>query len=223
MPKKVKKSKKWFDNNCNVLKCEVREVGKQKHANPHNNLLKIKYHEKLKEYKRECKSKRYHFWQNKFKDIEYSINDPKAFWEKWKKFSEIDTLKRKPDINGERWYNHFSSLHSKNAVNNDELPAHEVFNKDNVSNESFTKKELLNVISKLKNNKAVGHDSIFNEMIKNTPEVVLNIVLKFINLCLRQSLIPRSWCIELITPIFKDGNLDEPNNYRGICISTVLL
>ena len=99
--KKVKKSKKWFDNNCNALKCEVREVGKQKHDNPHNNLLKMKYHEKLKEYKRECKSRRYNFWQNKFKDIEYSINDPKAFWEKWKKFSEIDTLKRKPDINGE--------------------------------------------------------------------------------------------------------------------------
>ena len=67
--KKVKKSKKWVDNNCYVLKCKVDVVGKQKHANPHNNLLKMKYHEKLKEYKRECKSRRYNFWQNKFKDI----------------------------------------------------------------------------------------------------------------------------------------------------------
>ena len=183
----------------------------------------MKYHEKLKEYKRECKSKRFQFWQNKFKDIEYSINDPKEFWEKWKNFSEIDTRKRKPDIKGEEWYNHFSTLHSKEAENNNELPVQKIFDKDHVSNEPFTKKELVNVISKLKNNKAVGHDSIPNEMIKNIPEVVLDIVLKFINLCLRQSLIPRSWCLELITPIFKDGNLDEPNNYRGICISSVLL
>ena len=27
----------------------------------------------------------------------------------------------------------------------------------------------------------------------------------------------------LITPIFKDGCIDNPNNYRGICISSVLL
>ena len=92
-----------------------------------------------------------------------------------------------------------------------------------MSNEPFTKKEFMNVISNLKHNKAIGYDSISNEMVKNLLETVLDLLLKFINLCLRQSLIPHSWCMDLITPIFKDGALDDPNNYRGICISSVLL
>ena len=60
-------------------------------------------------------------------------------------------------------------------------------------------------------------------MIKISPDEILNILLKFINLCLRHSLIPRTWSMELITPVFKDAGLDNPNNYRGICISSVLL
>ena len=85
---------------CNVLKNEVRETGKQKHKNPVNNFLKTKYHEKLKEYKGLCKSKRWQFWQRKFKDIENSIGDPKEFWEKWKNFGETDSVLKEPDIKG---------------------------------------------------------------------------------------------------------------------------
>ena len=33
---------------------------------------------------------------------------------------------------------------------------------------------------------------------------------------------PVSFCTELITPIFKGGLKDDPNNYRGICISSAL-
>ena len=96
-------------------------------------------------------------------------------------------------------------------------------NQHKISNEPFTKKAFLNVIKKLKNNKAVGSDSICNEMLKNSPDKILSVLLNFINLCLRHSLIPRTWTMELITPVFKDGSLDNPNNYRGICISSVLL
>ena len=81
----------------------------------------------------------------------------------------------------------------------------------------------MDVISNLKSNKAVGSDQIFNEMLKNAPTKVLNVLHRFINLCLRKSLVPKSWCMGLITPIFKDGSLDDPNNYRGICISSALL
>ena len=217
-----KKIKKWFDNECEVLKHNVRRIGKQKHENPHNHFLKTKYHEKLKEYKNNCKSKRYHFWKKQLEDIEHSISDPKAFWEKWKKIGEIYVDRKSPDIKGEKWYNHFSNLHNIGEETN-ELPIPEKSKTDNVTDEPFTKKEFMNVISNLKNNKTIGYDSISNEMIKNSPETVLDLLLKFINLCLRQSLIPHSWCRDLITPIFKDGVLDDPNNYRGICISSVLL
>ena len=33
---------------------------------------------------------------------------------------------------------------------------------------------------------------------------------------------PNSWCEGLISPIFKSGNKLDPNNYRGICVSSSL-
>ena len=75
----------------------------------------------------------------------------------------------------------------------------------------------------MKNEKAEGSDSISNEMIKNSPKVVLDLLFNFVNLCLQKSLIPKSWCQDLINPIHKEGCKNDPNNYWGICISSVLL
>ena len=60
-------------------------------------------------------------------------------------------------------------------------------------------------------------------MIKNSPKIILDLLFRFLNVCLRQSLISQSWCLELLNPIHKEGNKKDPNNYRGICISSALL
>ena len=106
------------------------------------------------------------------------------------------------------------------------LPEASPMNKDKPSedfNRPFSKKKFKNVIKDLKNKKAEGFDSISNEMIKNAPEEILCILHRFVNLCLEKSLVPHKWCLDLINPIFKDGNLNDPNNYRVICISSALL
>ena len=105
--KKRKKSKKWFDKECNSLKTEVHKTAKAKHKDPHNNLLRSKYHEKLKEYKKKCKLKRFQFWQNKLNEVENSLNDSKEFWKKWKGASEFEEQKREVGITGKQWFNHF--------------------------------------------------------------------------------------------------------------------
>ena len=51
----------------------------------------------------------------------------------------------------------------------------------------------------------------------------MDLLINFINLCLEKSLIPKSWWLELINPIHKEGSKDDPNNYRGLCISSTLL
>ena len=224
--KKRKKSKKWFDEECEAMKREVRKAGKEKFLNPNVNLLKTKYHEKLKEYKRKCKSKRYNFWQSNFNDIENSLGDSKTFWRKWKNASEHYSNTKVPDITGQQWYDHFSKLHTETREGNDLNFRREGVDKvyqDLGINEPFTEKEFTSVIKNLKNCKAAGFDGLPNEILKNSPKVIHLLLLKFINLCLTKCLIPQSWCKELINPIFKDGLLNDPNNYRGICISSALL
>ena len=46
------------------------------------------------------------------------------------------------------------------------------------------------VIKALKNNRAEVYDGISNEMIANSPTIVLDLLFNFINLCLGNSLIP---------------------------------
>ena len=78
-------------------------------------------------------------------------------------------------------------------------------------------------MKKLKNGKSVGYDSISNEMIKNSPNCLLDLILDYINLCLQKSLVSETISYDLIAPIFKEGDRSNPDNYRGICISSAIL
>ena len=71
--KKKKKSNKWFDSDCKNLQTKVRKAGRQKHSSPHNNLLREKYHEKLKEYKKTTKSKKYLYIQDALNEINSAL------------------------------------------------------------------------------------------------------------------------------------------------------
>ena len=223
--KKRNKSKKWFDDDCKKLKTEVRKFGKEKHLSPHDNLLRLTYHEKLREFKKTCKSKKYFFLQDSLNEIESALDDSKSFWEKWKNFGEIDTKKTCTKIPGDKLYTHYSSLHNETC--DDQVPGLEpVSNKitDNEKlNRPFSKTEFKNVIENLKGNKSEGYDCISNEMIKNSPDIVFNLIYRFMNLCLEKSLIPDSWARELITLIHKKGDEFDLGNYRGICVSSALL
>ena len=95
-----RKSKIWFDNRCQHLKKETRKLGREKKKDYTNSFLREKFKEKLKEYKRTCQSKRHLFWQNKFAELEKSLNDPKQFWETWKNSSETKTTYTPSPIGG---------------------------------------------------------------------------------------------------------------------------
>ena len=45
---------------------------------------------------------------------------------------------------------------------------------------------------------------------------------KLFNVILSKGVFPASWSKEFIVPIYKTGSTDDPNNYRGICISSCL-
>ena len=155
--------------------------------------------------------------------------DPNTFWKKWNSVSENEISKSTPTIEGYKWYEFFKGLHSRNDENNEcdlndkHISTRESLDQDEEYNKPFTRKEFEFILKKLKNEKAEGSDSISNEMIKCAPKIIIDLLFGFVNLCLAKSLIPKSWCRELINPIHKEGCKDDPNNYRGICISSALL
>ena len=87
-------------------------------------------------------------------------------------------------------------------------------------------KELTDTLKDLKSHKASGLDEIKNEFIKAAPRSMHVIILNFsnfANLMSEKGLAPKSWCLDLITPIFKEGDKESPENYRGLSIMNTLL
>ena len=114
--KRKKVNKKWFDKECIDLKKNVRNLGREKYRKHNDSLLKEKYHEKLKEYKKKCKPKRINSWHSTLSEVEKSLGDPNTFWKKWKNSNERDNSITLPEISGEKWFEHFKNLHTKTVT-----------------------------------------------------------------------------------------------------------
>ena len=82
--------------------------------------------------------------------------------------------------------------------------------------------EIHKTISKLKNDKAVGLDSISNEMIKAAEGSLAPCFLKLFNACLSSGPYPSLWSNGYITPLHKSNDFSDPSNYRGITITSAI-
>lgn len=98
-------------------------------------------------------------------------------------------------------------------------------NSANISSEldePFTKKELMSALKVLKNNKASSFDKISNEMLKSGANTLNKPLLLLFNTILLNNIYPSSWKLDILGPLHKSGPKDDPNNFRGICVSSCL-
>ena len=114
---------------------------------------------------------------------------------------------------------HFTSLgEGTNNENNYDPRENDIPENDKI-NHYFTRAEILNVIKKLKNNKACGVDNIINEFLKNCPINIYDILEMIFNIILHTGIIPKAWSVSLIQPIYKGkGSVNDPDNFRGISL-----
>ena len=129
-----------------------------------------------------------------------------------------------PDI----WLENFKNLLGPYKDSPDELVELENFVKLHKSETAteldlpFTKLEVENAIKKLKNNKATSFDSISNEMLKSGRSVLSEPLSVFFNAILLSETFPSEWKWDILGPLHKSGPLDDPNNFRGICVASCL-
>ena len=80
----------------------------------------------------------------------------------------------------------------------------------------------MKAISKLKSGKAVGLDSLPNEMLKSGGTILLPILQKLFNLVFTSGIYPSKWSSAYLCPIFKSSDLSKSENYRGIAINSCI-
>uniref|UniRef100_A0A3B1JC70 ribonuclease H n=1 Tax=Astyanax mexicanus TaxID=7994 RepID=A0A3B1JC70_ASTMX len=230
-PGKKMKKEKWYDYECQSIRKELRKLSNLKHRQPEDQDLRKKYFDTLKQYKHSIRTKKLNYTNKTLRDIEDSI-EHNQFWEMWNNLSKTKSQEI-PTQNSEMWKNHFENLYkeiSEKDLNSNynlitqKLQSFECAIKDNQNPLDYpiTQVELAQKLKSLKSKKACGPDSIRNEMLKNSTPDLQEAMLKLFNLVLSSGCFPDIWSQGLITPIHKSGDKSDPNNFRGICVSSNL-
>ena len=74
-----------------------------------------------------------------------------------------------------------------------------------------------------KNHKAAGPDGIIGELLKHSSEsdIIITFLVNFFNYLFDSGTYPEKWTESIILPLYKKGNIMNPNNYRGISLCDV--
>lgn len=206
------------------------------------------YNESRNNLKKARKIKKQKYWEQKWAEIE-KAKDLTNIWRAIKPFRNKKE-KQGENISSEEWLNHFRKLLdgkegniNKNNTNiqkkSDPVPRTSIPNiKDfdnrqetNDENNSENNIEMLNrditwqemekVVRNLKRNKAAGPDDIKGEFIKYMPREGQIELWCIMNEMWKNTQIGRGWETARIFPIWKAGDTEKAENYRGIALLDV--
>ena len=62
---------------------------------------------------------------------------------------------------------------------------------------------------------------MIGELLKYSGEPIVTFLVKFYNKLFDHGIFPEQWTESVIFPLFKKGDVNNPNNYRGISLSNV--
>lgn len=181
------------------------------------------YNNKKNEVRRTVKREKDKMWDHKCNEVNAYIGGRKNT-EAWKfiKAHTIDSREKVPIqiIQQHEWMEHYSSLLSENREDYNIVQQEHV----NIQGEqiSVTTDTIKKAVRGLKNNRAPGPEGIQAELIKCGTEKLYHMITTIINRCLNDHPCPDEWKLAYISSIHKKGSKKDPNNYRGISVTSTM-
>jgi hypothetical protein len=208
----------WFDEECKQSRTNVRSLlrkfRKTKDKDDNSSFVKAR-----REYKNMLIKKRKQFNKNSLNKLMTSINNQKEFWDCMKNIS-FKNRQPKNDISVDNWFQHFKALLDTDLPcdNNDD---EELDVENELMNRPISREEVVIALRKIKNRKAAGPDGIIGEFLKTSCEKVVDFFVTFLNALFDKGIFPDYWCESITFPLYKKGDANNTNNYRGISISDI--
>ena len=218
--KKSKFSKPWFNFSCRKAR-NVYHIARKLYNKNKSETNRIRLKQVSKEYKSTLYKNQKQYKNvniNKLRNLKTS--NPREYW----RILNSHQTKQKTEACLDDLYNYFKNINESGQTSNDpnniptfDSPENQELNEE--LNLPITEAEILKAINGLKCNKSSGLDNIKNEHIKNTCNTMLPIYCKLFNIIFDTGIIPESWSLGTIKPIFKNkGDPKQPENYRPITI-----
>ncbi len=221
------------DNRIIEVKREFKKAKRQYHNSQEDDNKRIKFLSLKNKYKKiKYLVQRYDKEDKIHKLAEIETKQPQLFWKSVK--SLMPRNKSKPNINPENWANYFCKLLNIKSANQQKSTKQSPFKEyieaslpvieSSMETEGpldypITEEEISSSLKELKRNKATGPDCINNEILKCTSIALIKSLLHTFNTILNNKTYPKRWMSNIITPIHKSGDINDPKNYRGIAVS----
>ena len=228
--KKRSSHPKWHDLSCCEAHRKVNTTARLLKNDPKNSYLRGKLRTETKDYNKLVKSKNKEFVDNMFNELDsMQNNNPRGYMQLVKSMRAGNFDKNTPDdtsgVSPLDWFSHFSNLFTEKTdqVRNDSLTDFVQKNIDLFKtklDDPFSVKEFESALKDLKNNKASSFDRITNEILKCSGKIYKNAFLHLFNSIGRVCLYPSTWKKDILHPIHKSDEKDDPNNFRGISIAS---
>ena len=87
---------------------------------------------------------------------------------------------------------------------------------------AIEKSEIVKCIRKVKNNKTGGIDGLVGELLKYGGSGMVCLLEQLFSVVWHEETVPRQWREGLIVNLFKKGDREDPGNYRGITLLSVV-
>ena len=178
-----------------------------------------------KTYKHLLKQKKKLFRKNLAEPLANNISDSAQFWKELKQFGGWRKTGISAEIKSEDWYEHFKNVYStgeRNIEGTVESNSNVKENENHVLNMQISEEEVERAISNLKPRKAPGLDGITSEMLKAGGKTVISFLEKLFNQIFDKGIYPKEWAKAIVIPIFKKGDANNPDNYRGVSLISIL-
>lgn len=214
---KVKQNNKWFNTECKMTRVFFHRC-KRRYSSVRNNDTKTSFLQASKNYKSVIrKSVMKHKREVRRKIRNMRSNSPKDYWNY---INSLNDCVNTTDVDCGIFFDYFKNLNA--SIDDENLDIDANFpnvHLDHNLNTEISVEEIKKCINKLKSGKACGLDNVFNEYIKATSDLLMPFYHKLFNIVFETGLIPESWLIGSIVPIFKNkGDKNDPKNYRPITI-----
>jgi hypothetical protein len=217
-----------FNESCCNIRRQLHYVKNLKQRYPHNREIKEQFYEIKRVFEKSVKKNKSDVKEELLDKLNsFHDKDTQEYWNIFNQLRNNRALKRDCPISADHWVKYYKGLYHKAPdLDNDiimQLKEAEINNVHNTSLDyDVTEKEMYDMIKSLKCKKAPGPDGIINEMLKCGKFYLVPIVQKLFNHIIQSGFFPKQWKKGFIINIHKDGVISEPNNYRGITLSSCL-
>ena len=197
----------WYDDEIKGIRMQLRTLPR----------FCTEYAQIQKEYHRIKQRKRRQFRLECQRQLcQEACSNAAAFWRKYTKKGSVHG-----DINPEQWRSAFQVLFGPDVGPESSPEVQGPQGENPELNTPITPEEVSAAFKRLKRHKASGMDGIKAEYLIDAEDILLEPLTVTFNHMLACG-VPHSWCSGVIHPIFKSGDANDPSNYRGITVTSVL-